>query len=424
MSLQPPVIVVPGIKGTSLADHYRLPPEDVWSLVFQEGLLDISARTSFQRITLHPDDPRYEASEPARVLPGALHEGVYGELIGELRHELAGRAGAAHPVFPFAWDWRGDIRAAADGLAGFAREVVERVGLMPGAFRGYTGPVDIVCHSMGGLVAADCVFRHGQSGLFRKVVSLGTPFKGSVDAVWKLAAGRASGWMRGPASERTAARTIPAVYQLLPSYKGAVVSDDPALRDLFDVRAWQGSVASSLGDLAARLGARARPEELLRNFLDGAKRLRRRVNSRRINRLLADSGGGWLAIVGIGCETHVNIRSARGADGRVRFVMTRRRNDYATDPENRMTGDNTVPFDGAEPGFLKAGNLVCVTKDDFGFFEIERLLDLHTALPRMDLVQRMAIKFLKNGPFYLPRGGRPAPGTPWEKWAPPMGFDE
>ncbi|MGK7344473.1 MAG: esterase/lipase family protein [Candidatus Nitrospinota bacterium M3_3B_026] len=420
MSPQPPVIVVPGIKGTSLADHYHLPPEDVWRPVFQEGFMDIAHRASLRRIALHPDNRRREAMEPARVLPGAIHEFVYGELVEELRHELAEEE--PHPVFPFAYDWREDISVSADRLALFAGEVAERVGLMRGEHRGYAGPVDIVCHSMGGLVAADCVHRHGESGLFRKVVSLGTPFKGSVEAVWKLTTGRASQWMRGPARERAASRTIPSVYQLLPSYRGAVVSKEAALRDLFKTSAWQRSVINSLRDFIKEYEARARPEELLESFLNRARRLRGRVNSKRVMERLAAAGGGWLAIVGIDCDTYVNIKSAR-ENGGVRFIQTGRENGYASDPASRLTGDNTVPFGGAAPGFLKIENLVCVTKEDFGFFEFEKLLDLHTALPRMDLAQRMAIKFLKNKPFYLPEGGRPAPGIPRERWEPPIGFD-
>ena len=56
MDYIPPVIFVPGITGTYLRDEYQLPPDRVWGVI----------EHNFGRVALHPDDPRFEAVEPAR----------------------------------------------------------------------------------------------------------------------------------------------------------------------------------------------------------------------------------------------------------------------------------------------------------------------------------------------------------------------
>ena len=66
--MNPPVIFVPGITASDLHDAYQLPPEAVWTTI----------RTHhYERITLHPDDQRYEFHEPARVVPGGPFPMIY-----------------------------------------------------------------------------------------------------------------------------------------------------------------------------------------------------------------------------------------------------------------------------------------------------------------------------------------------------------
>ena len=77
-----PVIVVPGVTATYLHDLYPLPPETIWAVI----------RKNFERVQLHPDDPRYEAHQPAMVRPGQIYEIAYEELIEELRYNLASTA--------------------------------------------------------------------------------------------------------------------------------------------------------------------------------------------------------------------------------------------------------------------------------------------------------------------------------------------
>lgn len=71
MSFPNPVIVVPGITATYLRDDYQLPHDIIWSVM----------RKDFARISLHPDDLKYEALEPARIHSDQVFEIAYKELI-------------------------------------------------------------------------------------------------------------------------------------------------------------------------------------------------------------------------------------------------------------------------------------------------------------------------------------------------------
>ena len=94
MPLPSPVILVPGITASYLRDEYSLPPEMIWTVIHK----------NHERVALHPDNPRYEAREPARVTSDQVFEIVYGEIIEELRSNLTDRPERPVPVFPFSYD--------------------------------------------------------------------------------------------------------------------------------------------------------------------------------------------------------------------------------------------------------------------------------------------------------------------------------
>ena len=118
MSLPDPVIVVPGITATYLRDDYPLPPEIIWKV--------LPMHKDYGRATLHPDNPDYEAREPAVVRPGQLYEIAYKELIEELRYNLSPNVDQEVPVYPFGYDWRKPLEMIETELDVFIDEVIER----------------------------------------------------------------------------------------------------------------------------------------------------------------------------------------------------------------------------------------------------------------------------------------------------------
>lgn len=427
MQIQNPVIVVPGITASDLMDDYPLKTETLWSMVLNKD---------YERLALHPDDLRYEAIEPARVFAGRAFE-VYNDLIKALRHELSVRADRPTPVFAFGYDWRLDIRLTAHHLATFVDEVIARTRLLkhygrePGNLQ-----VDLVGHSMGGLVICEYLAQYGAKARVGKVATIGAPFLGAVEAVVKVTTGMSLLSGDVPSErERESARVTPAVYQLFPSFKGAAV--DAGRRDvnLLDTANIQASVVDSLMEFVRLYsvdtpadGRRARAEAILAAMLAGARAHRRTVTSFKP----AKAGlrqKDWLGIVGVGEKTRVQMTVEGDPEDRW-FVINDEQfvNDLSnTSPKSRRTGDGTVPLPGAIPPFLPDSQLVCVMERDLSFLELKdralvAVAGFHGLLPAVNLVQRLVIRHLRpdyRGPVW----GRRLPGA--TSWRPPIdGMDE
>ena len=135
--------------GSALRDEYPVDPETVWSPL----RLLIKA---YERITLHPDDRRYELQEPARVAADKVFQLIYGEIIEELRHNLTPQPDQPVPAFPFPFDWRQPLENIESDLAEFIDEVLDRTKLLrhyhDAGFgtKKFPAQVNLVGHSVGG----------------------------------------------------------------------------------------------------------------------------------------------------------------------------------------------------------------------------------------------------------------------------------
>jgi pimeloyl-ACP methyl ester carboxylesterase len=357
-----PTIVVPGITGAYLQDIYPLPPETVWSVLTKD----------YSRVSLHPNDLRYEAGEPARVVPGQLYDIAYKELVEELRHNLSLKEDLPVPVFPFAYDWRQPLPITEPQLASFIDEVIARTKLLKHYDReGFADQpkVNLVGHSMGGLVIAGYLQNAGKSHSVHKVATLVTPFQGSFEAVIKIATGTADLGEAAPSSrEREAARLTPALYQLIPSFRNGLDVAPGLPNSLFDPEIWQPSIIDTLKEYIRlhgldRSDRDGQARQLFAGLLKAAADHRKRIDGLALNTigLTADD---WLCVVGVGTDTRVKLKVVKS--GRVpdfQFSTADRQNQWANpDQQLRMfTGDGTVPFEGARPKFLALENLVCVT---------------------------------------------------------------
>ena len=101
------------------------------------------------------------------VYMGLFSQEVYAPVLAHL-HRLGYREG--HDLFAFDHDWRRSVFENAELLAAFVREKVPDE----------TRRVDILGHSMGGLIARVYAIKFGGSARLGRLMSAGTPFRGSV----------------------------------------------------------------------------------------------------------------------------------------------------------------------------------------------------------------------------------------------------
>ena len=432
-----PVIVLPGVIATYLRDEYPLPPESIWEV--------LESSKQYERASLHPDNLRYEAIEPARVLPGQLYEIAYKELIEELRHNLRLRDDQAVPVYPCPYDWRQPLAASCARLGPFIDEVIERTLLLRhyNADADYKAKprVDLVGHSMGGLIIAGYLASTGANHRVGSVVTLATPFQGSYEAVIKVTTGTANLGATPPSSrEREAARLTPSLYHLLPSFPAALTVPPGSTLppDLFDPSVWQLSVTDTIRQYIQLRGltpANAKPQAdaIFAAMLREARKFRSVTDGLDLAKcnLTPDD---WLCVVGVGSTTRVQLSiDVNAGKPDFNFQSADRQDEWGKPPpaDPERTGDGTVPFRGALPKFLPREKLVCVTPDDFGYWEIQdRLMTgvagFHGILPNMDMIHRLIVAFLtdrkdKHGNIW----GRRPPGVAKDAWKPPQtGLDD
>lgn len=432
MALPNPVVVVPGITASDLHDAYAVAPETVWSTFLNKN---------YDRILLHPDDLRYELQEPSRVVATAVFGTPYGSFIEELRHNLTEHRDKPVPVYPFPYDWRQPLDMIERQLEVFVDEVIARTKLMRHYHdAGFADDpkVNLVGHSMGGLIIAGYLQRLGKTAPVEKVATLGTPFRGSLEAPIKVVTGTAS---LGPelssnSREREAARLTPALYHLLPSFRGSVATADGLPDDLYSVDTWQQGVIDTLAEFI-RLHGLQKPgsltdrrdtaRELLNDMLTHARAHRRRIERLDLASTHVGSAAGWLCLVGVDATTRVRLQiTEKGGKPFFELTSDDRCNKWEETDEvaREDTGDGTVPFKGAVPSFIDRTQLVLLRPDDFGYWELKdkallQFAGFHSLLPGLNLAHRLVVSHFR-GKATKGVWARSAPGVSPSDWNPPI----
>jgi pimeloyl-ACP methyl ester carboxylesterase len=224
------VVVVPGIGGTELRDRDGL----LWGLT--PGIVPRAHRV-LDRLTASAArlaDPEYDDGvRTGRLVgipvPGLCRLAGYRELRKRLFAEFALADGLTYMEFPY--DWR---RPNAHTAALLATAVEERLALVRERLN-RRAEVVIVAHSMGGLVAREYLARHGGHDVCRRLITLGTPYRGSVKALDFLVNGPQLGLRLARFAE--ALREIPTLYEMLPAYPVIVDRRGPDERVLRVVEA-------------------------------------------------------------------------------------------------------------------------------------------------------------------------------------------
>lgn len=231
------VVVLPGIMGSELTRNGR----PVWSPTLGAAVEMIRTFGRSVRDLQLPDgigDGPAEDGVEATALMRDLHvlPGIwtpvagYDRLVARIEKLGFRRSTPTEPgnLVLFPYDWRLSNRYTARRLADVVNPALDR-------WRAQGGPhadaqLVFVTHSMGGLIARRYVECEGGAERTRRIVTLGTPYRGAAMAVDKLVNGLRPGL--GPLSANLTAfsRSLPSLHQLLPEYACVDPGDGELLR--------------------------------------------------------------------------------------------------------------------------------------------------------------------------------------------------
>jgi pimeloyl-ACP methyl ester carboxylesterase len=324
------IVFLPGITGSVLQkdgkDVWGFSGRTVWGVLTSRG-------ASIRDLALQDDDPDAEelgdgisavrVMPDAHLVPGLWKIDGYSAFVRMLaatfsvmRGDLLGDKPANFYEFPY--DWRRDNRA-------IGRQLKRRIECWLPRWRNHSGASDakviLVAHSMGGLVA-----RHYLEVLegwrdCRALITFGTPFRGSLNALDYLA----NGYKAVFVDLTETMRSFTSVYQLLPIYK---------------VMRCDGSYCR-VSEMDSIMGVdRGRAGEALRFHRD----IEQAVDAHMKDADYADSATGYriLPIVGVRQPT---LQSAEIVEGRLEAAW--KSPDWID--EALGGGDGTVPRASATP---------------------------------------------------------------------------
>jgi pimeloyl-ACP methyl ester carboxylesterase len=261
-----PVVIIPGILGSKLEDSRN--GRVVWGKIFDlraltvhQSLVQPSAggfdglELPFESTDFRVDTDHLVPTgimDNFTIIPHVAEVKVYRRLLQALavcgyRPGSIKSCGLHTNAAVLAYDWRRDIVESAQKLAARIRQIQANTG-------DPRTKVDIVAHSMGGLVAEyyllygdeDVLDRdplpppsYAGAASVRRLILLGTPNEGSLEALRYLHEGYRVGFRR---VSNLATFTMPAIYELLPAGAAVRMVDPDGRRtdvDLFDAGTWQ-----------------------------------------------------------------------------------------------------------------------------------------------------------------------------------------
>ncbi|MFH1832817.1 MAG: hypothetical protein ABH816_01435 [Candidatus Levyibacteriota bacterium] len=174
-----PLIFIPGIGGSELKTteavnwskpdghggtftHNYSSGENVW--VNNIEAIKPGNDDYFDVLRMQPDG---QTSEANLVLTGNVYDGAYGSAINFF---TSNGYTLNQDLFVFPYDWRKDVSETAPLLDQKIEQIKQQTG---------SAKVDIVAHSLGGLVARNYITDSARAQKVRKLITLGTPNLGS-----------------------------------------------------------------------------------------------------------------------------------------------------------------------------------------------------------------------------------------------------
>lgn len=223
------IVVLPGILGSTLAKDDKLVwapsagavlraittlGKDIKAMELPQGIGDEHPDDGVRPVSLMPD---------LHVLPGLWSANIgYDALLNWLRSKFhlieAPQDDPDHfaNLLPIPYDWRLSNRYNGRRLKTIIEPALEKWRSQHPSMA--NAKVVFICHSMGGLIARWYIDREGGAEITRKLITLGTPHRGALNALEQLVNGTHVGL--GPFALKLTqfARSLPSLYQLLPEY--------------------------------------------------------------------------------------------------------------------------------------------------------------------------------------------------------------
>ncbi|MET9497742.1 hypothetical protein [Streptomyces sp. NPDC006552] len=264
---QDAVVIVPGIMGSELRSTAT--GEVLWGLSGAGWLLRAwTRREGLAQLHLTEDELAGETGriEATRLLrhgtwtPYLRGQEPYTDLLDMVLDHVASPAA----VLPFPYDWRLPVATNGKLLAARARAHLTAWRDHPAHLAALRHRADqrparlvFLAHSMGGLVtrsALDGTHLDDLAADTRTVITLGTPFYGSVKAAVILNSGRGAPVPLPHAKLRALCATMPGLHDLLPLYRCLRAGDDVRRLDAGDITALGGHPALARDSLAFHAG--------------------------------------------------------------------------------------------------------------------------------------------------------------------------
>lgn len=228
------VVVIPGIMGSTLGvarDGDPAAARLIWAPTAGAVWNNVTGRARVTDFALPDgigDDEPDDGVEPVGLMPD-LHvlPGLWTPIKGydvtmqSLQKRLGLRLYTADDPVPgqlmaFPYDWRLSNRVNAGRLKAAVEPALARIRGRGGQYG--DARLVLVCHSMGGLVARWYLQRLGGAEVTRKLITIGTPWRGSTEGILKLVNGAAPALGRFQEPLLQFGRSLPSLYQLTPEF--------------------------------------------------------------------------------------------------------------------------------------------------------------------------------------------------------------
>lgn len=309
-----PIIFVHGIQGSWLKNQYEI---NYQHDVYWDAIL----RKKFSKLHLSTINNQVDKNIEDFIFPHQTIPMIYENFIDELRDEVTKQ------VYIFTYDWRKDNRISAQYLARFVEIVLEKAQVHAQQNKKKAPEkVTLIGHSMGGLVIkwyVTQILKAKAVDKIDKIFSVGTPYKGSLKAIEALLPGSRNFFgFETKKSMRKASRTLPGLFQLLPSWKGSVCSKDKHENmDIFKVKNWQKNLVNKLADKYGN--------DYFQNMLNDTLEFQKKVSGNYNTEIQKK----FYCIYGTGSNTLQTVFVNKDKNNRFDFV----------DPVIDKDGDGTVP---------------------------------------------------------------------------------